>query len=490
MTFYFTYTQGVSLMPVEIVSSVEIVRFSDSIRDCGLAYIVNIPMGRTDASAPGIQNLVAGLLAAKDSAGPPVAIVLGINANGSWVKSSCLTLNLLVAELRKVSQGWPPMTVQFIEWTGNKFPYGTVRNTIKNSDATEKYVNQLISEGFDVYIACTDSDSSARTTPCGKNIFDAVAETLGDLRPVLVAGGYRCTRDVPQQEAAVIHDDMVARDRLFRLNPLGPYYPEPNLFICALAADHLEFGPQGAEFENLRTDAGQFAVKELNEYFEDSNIPGELEAWRACYLQNNTHPWRGRVFYASFVKLSVETDTARLLKKLRAKSTKASMTSRFNLVAQHHRGSNQAKSSFMKSRYRGANDKGAFLRIRTETNKSNKTLKFVNRNLSLAMRVVLTEQSKTMHPGVLRIHKEFLNRISLKRCQIEHKIVQLGLDVRDLAASDNLTGGSMVTSCSVPHQILGAVQASEKLSLMSPVCPKCESTMAYDRDGTLKCSNC
>ncbi|HVY53141.1 MAG TPA: hypothetical protein VHA13_01320 [Gammaproteobacteria bacterium] len=314
-------------------------------------------------------------------------------------------------------------------WSGSKFPYGQIRNGLLHSKETQDEIKLFQEKGFYPYVAISDSDTGNRLVELNgeiKHIFAAIQQRLnkklnsppsepsspeeikqhndsprvsmsisvkkGDLsegeitpsnsffiRPYLIAGGYRPTSTETNQETRTrsIQRDMHIREQLANtVNPLGPYFPEPNLFLDAKIADKVNFGRGSGEFLQLRKEVSQLIMQDM---LNGKPINISNEEWLAqvqTNIQNNRHPERNTAI-TTFFDLAIETNTDRLFRKVEQMTEEINN----NLVAQHHQNAVNAKPAFLLNRYdSNRNGKEIFTKIRDfiNENKGNmsKTIEF------------------------------------------------------------------------------------------------------------------
>lgn len=327
-----------------------------------MAYVINtiMPYGELGLLPEVVAAMTQGL---ETNYLERVAIVLGVNGKASDDKA----IRTAVAETRggvrnlEVEVHLVPMTFR-----GNKFPYGTMRNILMESEATLSLVRRFAEQGWAPYISFQDFDTGSRSLETGTHIFKGIdALLLQDedgsvLRPLMIAGGYRpqqrdrlitmTTARYPnnimpaehQQKLdafeAAIREDMATRDRYAALDPMLPYAPEPNLFIdgTLLLGEGARpaFSLHGAEYEGLSSSLVACNKAELEAYFtpyfkEAEEIPvpmnrhptheplvlspdrEEIASQLEIASQTNRHPWRGIAFLLDFT-MTVETDLSRL----------------------------------------------------------------------------------------------------------------------------------------------------------------------------------
>ncbi|WP_421181666.1 hypothetical protein [Aeromonas dhakensis] len=335
-----------------------------------LAYVINsiLPYQELNRLPEVVAAMIQGL---GSSYLERVAIVLGVNGNTvdadavqAAVAEAQNGLASLMVEVKLV-----PMTFQ-----GNKFPYGTMRNTLMYSEETCNQVQQFVGQGWAPYISFQDFDTGSRSLESGKHIFQGIDILLAQdedgsvLRPLMIAGGYR-----PQPRESLIamtaarypdgimpeedkkkldgfetgiRDDMTLRVRYAALDPMLPYAPEPNLFIdgtLLLGGGTIPmFSPNGAEYEGLSSSLVACNRAELEAHFAplfeaagDVPVPNNRQPARefltlpsdreeiasqleAC-SQTNRHPRRGISFLLDFT-MTVETDLSRLAYSYLAKN--------------------------------------------------------------------------------------------------------------------------------------------------------------------------
>jgi len=185
------------------------------------------------------------------------------------------------------------------------------------------------------------------------------------LRPYVIAGGYRPKEEKEEQEgyeeeswqgkmARSIEEDMEIRDQLAKtVNPLGPYFPEPNLFIDGTIISHVNFGDYGEEFRNLGEEIASFIQKDMLKTVGSKQEETDV----STYLQTNTHPSRNRLV-STFFDLAIETEIDRLFKNATLGKDEQAGEINSNSVAQHHQKSNLAKAAYLKTRYLAARNGG------------------------------------------------------------------------------------------------------------------------------------
>jgi hypothetical protein len=153
-----------------------------------------------------------------------------------------------------------------------------------------------------------------------------------------------------------VDDDMFVRmmNAIYN-NELGPYYPEPNLFIDASIAREVRFGNIGAEFSHLRNEVSKLIYRKTNEQLVNSE---NSDVDTAICIENNRDDNRHKLVM-SFFDLTIETDVERLFKKfLKTEGDvdsdddeELSMMSdgpySHNRVGQHHRKSRATSDMFV-----------------------------------------------------------------------------------------------------------------------------------------------
>lgn len=327
-----------------------------------VAYVINtiLPYGELARLPEVVAAMTQGL---EKNYLERVAIVLGVNGKAAADEA----VRTAVAEAREglvnlaVEVHLVPMTFR-----GNKFPYGTMRNTLMESEATRSLVRRFAEQGWAPYLSFQDFDTGSRSLESGQHIFKGIDALLAQdedgsvLRPLMIAGGYR-----PQQRdrliamttarylnnimpaahqqkldafEAAIREDMATRVRYAALDPMLPYAPEPNLFIdgTLLLGEGARpaFSPNGAEYEGLSSSLVACNKAELEAYFtprfeeaeevtvsmnrcpteEPLVLPPdreEIASQLEIASQTNRHPWRGIAFLLDFT-MTVETDLSRL----------------------------------------------------------------------------------------------------------------------------------------------------------------------------------
>jgi|GEM_PF-3191567 len=185
------------------------------------------------------------------------------------------------------------------------------------------------------------------------------------LRPYVIAGGYRPKEEKEEQEgdeeeswqgkmARSIEEDMEIRTQLAKtVNPLGPYFPEPNLFIDGTIVSDVNFGDYGDEFRKLGEEIASFIQKDTLKTVGSKQEETDV----STYLQTNTHPSRNRLV-STFFDLAIETEIDRLFKNAASGKDKQADEINPNSVAQHHQKSNLAKAAYLKTRYSAARNGG------------------------------------------------------------------------------------------------------------------------------------
>ncbi|MGU5760177.1 hypothetical protein [Aeromonas hydrophila] len=327
-----------------------------------VAYVINsiLPYGELARLPEVVAAMTQGL---EKNYLERVAIVLGVNGKAADDEA----IRTAVAEARAglvnlaVEVYLEPMTFR-----GNKFPYGTMRNTLMESEATRSLVRRFAEQGWAPYLSFQDFDTGSRSLESGQHIFKCIDGLLAQdedgsvLRPLMIAGGYRSqqrdrliamtTARYPnnimpaahQQKLdafeAAIREDMATRVRYAALDPMLPYAPEPNLFIDGTLllgkGTRPAFSPNGAEYEGLSSSLVACNKAELEAYFtplfeeaEEVVVPmnrrptqeslilppdrEEIASQLEIASQTNRHPWRGIAFLLDFT-MTVETDLSRL----------------------------------------------------------------------------------------------------------------------------------------------------------------------------------
>lgn len=327
-----------------------------------VAYVINtiLPYGELARLPEVVAAMTQGL---KEDYLERVAIVLGVNGKAAADEAVRTAVAEASGELVNlaVEVHLVPMTFR-----GNKFPYGTMRNTLMESEATRSLVRRFAEQGWAPYLSFQDFDTGSRSLENGQHIFKGIDALLAQdkdgsvLRPLMIAGGYRpqqrdrliamTTARYPnnimpaahQQKLdafeAAIREDMATRVRYSALDPMLPYAPEPNLFIdgTLLLGEGARpaFSPNGAEYEGLSSSLIACNKAELEAYFtprfeeaEEVAVPmnrrptqeslilppdrEEVASQLEIASQTNRHPWRGIAFLLDFT-MTVETDLSRL----------------------------------------------------------------------------------------------------------------------------------------------------------------------------------
>lgn len=327
-----------------------------------VAYVINtiLPYGELARLPEVVAAMTQGL---EKNYLERVAIVLGVNGKAAADEAVRTAVAEASGELVNlaVEVHLVPMTFR-----GNKFPYGTMRNTLMESEATRSLVRRFAEQGWAPYLSFQDFDTGSRSLENGQHIFKGIDALLAQdkdgsvLRPLMIAGGYRpqqrdrliamTTARYPnnimpaahQQKLdafeAAIREDMATRVRYSALDPMLPYAPEPNLFIDGTLllgeGTRPAFSPNGAEYEGLSSSLVACNKAELEAYFtprfeeaEEVAVPmnrrptqeslilppdrEEIASQLEIASQTNRHPWRGIAFLLDFT-MTVETDLSRL----------------------------------------------------------------------------------------------------------------------------------------------------------------------------------
>ena len=450
-----------------------------------LSFVLNIPLPANEEAIATIKSVLTAYQSIKEGITPPFAIIFFVNAkhpkqpkkSGKGLTSPipATAIEEFVEALqdsekiKELAESKIPIRIISGEWTGSKFPYGTIRNTIMHGKSTKEFVEAYQNQGYHPYIAVADADDGKRFTKDGIHIFEAIqnrlemsnsfeaemgiidaensiiekamhlietaentsawftlmeeqnSETWQNFlkqttlsgkdaiekyqeawieyliqqneainespqalvsktiyaHPYLIAGGYRTKADLSpndksieaqqaKRRAEIIQEDMNARTFLSKVNPLGPYFPEPNLYIDASIAQEVNFGPNGAESDHLKVEVEkvikQEVLKKAKEIYKPTHdktiVPkpkpltkDEIEQNRLALMSNNRDPDR-HILVAPMFDLTIETDTDRLFKKVDT-NEKLFGSTVYNSVAQHHRSSNAAKTTYLGTRYNG-----------------------------------------------------------------------------------------------------------------------------------------
>ncbi|HVY53393.1 MAG TPA: hypothetical protein VHA13_02620, partial [Gammaproteobacteria bacterium] len=359
---------------------------------------------------------------------PPFKMVFGVNCHESEVQNLVL-LHEQWDKFKKennYSDTNNPVSVVTRVWDGKKFPYGSIRNEIMHSFDTQKAVKEFTKDNYYPYIAIGDADTGSRKVEVGEkqiHVFKAIEEKLNGklntpspsddssreqksneaspnqmsisarfspkeefalspesntpnhfyVRPYLIAGGYKPidAGELPEAKETVIQQDMDVRAQLAnRVNPMGPYFPEPNLFIDGHISAKVNFGQGGAEFLKLREEVAGYIKQDILNGKPGNATHEEWQENAAVYLQNNRHPDRGKLV-STFFDLAIETETDRLFRKIGEQADNINP----NVVAQHHAHPTMAKAAYLLDRYDAKrNGKSIFVDVRDFLAKNSENL--------------------------------------------------------------------------------------------------------------------
>lgn len=389
-----------------------------------LAFVVNIPVAFKNRNDPpyDFRSILATIKKIQDaylkeynsSNCPPFKMVFCVNSHANQEKA----LNEFKQRWDSIIQKRDDLnriSLMTYAWNGDKFPYGEVRNALMHSKETQNEITAFKEAGYYPYVAIGDADTGSRLVEVKgqtQHIFAAIEQRLNRslgsppselsssdeskhdeeiesskysmsisarpgeisdgektstqdliIRPYLIAGGYCPTSTEDQQSIRTtsLQRDMEIRGQLAKkVNPLGPYFPEPNLFIDGQIADKVNFGNKNSEFSHLRKEIAKFVLRDMM-----GNRPTEFaeEEWAEkikADIKNNRHGTRGKVI-ATFFDLAIETDTDRLFKKVGKMTEEIEINN--NDVAQHHQHGTHAKAGLILSRFDKRNGGDVYKKI-------------------------------------------------------------------------------------------------------------------------------